>query len=390
MRIIRVCGSYFPSKKMGGAVTIDYDIDSSLQSKGYDVQVMTTNAGLGSAYKNKSEIFNKIRVFYYSFLGPKNYSLSFKFIYDLYFNIKNKKADIFWFSGSWNLPNVLGCWFCRLFNVKYIITPHGSISPGLIKNKNNILKKILVYLFVKKNFIHAEHIHCTVKNEKDNCLSIFGHSNNYQVIPLGLNFNNFPNVSEHDILSFREKFNVNTGEHWILFLGRLNWIKGIDVLAKALELANREMDIKARILCVGPDDDDYIHKLKNTLSDEEFSQLYFTGYLEGAEMHTAFKVADLFALTSISENFGLSVIEASYYSLPVLLTHGVGVSCFYTDRESGLLSNYDTLEIKKNIVDFFSDPILAESLMYNGKNLTSEFTIEKYMQRVESKLLGVK
>jgi glycosyltransferase involved in cell wall biosynthesis len=64
-------------------------------------------------------------------------------------------------------------------------------------------------------------------------------------------------------------------------------------------------------------------------------KVYFTGMLRGRQRIEAYVDADLFALTSHQENFGITVIEAMASGLPVLISDQVNIHAQITEAGAG-------------------------------------------------------
>ena len=101
----------------------------------------------------------------------------------------------------------------------------------------------------------------------------------------------------------------------ILYLGRLDQKKNIELLLKSLSRLNRSYFLTI----VGSGDEKYITKIlaeaKSTLGQNNFK---FCGALYDSARDDAFYSADIFILPSFSENFGLVIAEALIRGVPVI------------------------------------------------------------------------
>ncbi len=386
MKLLRVTGSYYPAKSMGGAVTADFEIDKNLVSKGNTLDVYTTTAGLSKQFNRTSEI-NGINIYYFPFIGPVNFSISYLFIYKLALCILFRKYDVIIFSGVWNLPNIVGMVLCRLMKTKYVVTLHGSLYPELIERRKSLLKKFLLRCCIRKNLIKASFIHVTVENEKIALHEVVKDRCNVKVIPLGFNFCGFPIVNANDVTVFKSKFNINDDSLIVLFLGRLNWKKGVDILAKSINKVRIETGLNIKLLCVGPEEDGYINLLHDKLlSESEFSNIIFTGYLSGNELYTSYRVANLFALTSHSENFAMTTLEAAHYEVPILISRFVGASCFFENEKSAMITTLDPYVITNSIKQVLLSDELQRLLIENAKLVSESLTLDKCTTDFENEL----
>jgi glycosyltransferase involved in cell wall biosynthesis len=95
------------------------------------------------------------------------------------------------------------------------------------------------------------------------------------------------------------------GRKVILFFGRLNFKKGLDILTRAFgQLARKREDIV--LVIAGPDTEGYGAKVRGWLEDEGVrNRTIFTGMLTGARKNAVLAGATVFVLPSYSENFGI-------------------------------------------------------------------------------------
>jgi glycosyltransferase involved in cell wall biosynthesis len=104
--------------------------------------------------------------------------------------------------------------------------------------------------------------------------------------------------------AFRATHPETQGKHILLFLSRVNFTKGLDLLARALgQIARKRHDV--HLVLAGPDDEGYGVQVRRWLAVEGvLERCTFPGMLLGLEKLAAFRDADLFVLPSYTENFG--------------------------------------------------------------------------------------
>ena len=113
-----------------------------------------------------------------------------------------------------------------------------------------------------------------------------------------------------------------------LYVGRLKRDKGIPELVEAFAM-NLSMHPAARLLLVGPDEDD----LEFLFSKQ--NNILRVGYTNEPERYMA--AADVFVLPSHREGFGSTVIEAAACGLPTVASQIYGLTDAVVDGETGLL-----------------------------------------------------
>ena len=109
----------------------------------------------------------------------------------------------------------------------------------------------------------------------------------------------------------------------ILSFGRISWKKGLDRLIRAIaELPH------ARALIAGNDDEGFADKLRSLVAQSGVGDRvqFLPRQISGADKEALFSAARLFALPSVSENFGNVVAEAMIRALPVVVTERVGAA----------------------------------------------------------------
>ena len=143
------------------------------------------------------------------------------------------------------------------------------------------------------------------------------------VVPLGIDLDEFAAMPEPG--SFRRRHPEIGDKPIILFFGRINFKKGLDILAKAFgAVARRRQDV--HLVIAGPDNEGWGARVRTWLEEEGvLGRTTFTGMLLGPDKLAVLRDASLFVLPSYSENFGLAVIEAMAAGLPVIISDQVNI-----------------------------------------------------------------
>jgi UDP-glucose:(heptosyl)LPS alpha-1,3-glucosyltransferase len=130
------------------------------------------------------------------------------------------------------------------------------------------------------------------------------------------------------------RFGIASGERIILFVSMNFEIKGLDALIKALALLVANHSAPAfRLLVAGKGNVRKYRKLASSLGIE--GRIIFTGVLPGAELPSLYTAADLYAMLSRFDTFGMVILEAMAASLPVLVSDRVGAKDLVRDGING-------------------------------------------------------
>jgi glycosyltransferase involved in cell wall biosynthesis len=111
----------------------------------------------------------------------------------------------------------------------------------------------------------------------------------------------------------------------VLFLARLHPKKGCDLLIEAFARHARA-DPQVHLVMAGPDSSGLLTRLQTQATALGIAnRVTWTGMLQGPLKWGALRAADVFALPSHQENFGIAVVEALAVGLPVLISERVNI-----------------------------------------------------------------
>jgi glycosyltransferase involved in cell wall biosynthesis len=208
----------------------------------------------------------------------------------------------------------------RRIRKPYVITPHGMLDPWSLR-QSKWKKRIYLALRMRANLNGASAIHYTSEIERDLAAPL-GLKPPTIVEPNGVDLAEFENLPPRGV--FRGKHAMLSGDRPIvLFLSRVHPKKGLDLLVPAFAQAAPP---DAILVIVGPDADGYSDQVRAMAKHHGLAdRLLFTGMLRGRDRIEAFIDADLFALPSYQENFGIAVIEALASGCPVLISDQVNI-----------------------------------------------------------------
>ena len=144
---------------------------------------------------------------------------------------------------------------------------------------------------------------------------------------------------------FRRAFPSVGEKRIILFLGRIHEKKGCELLIRAYASMLRDSPDARQwhLVFVGPDTRDAYRRSLDRLISQACPEgsVTWTGLLTGDLKWGAFRAADVFALTSHQENFGIAVAEALACSVPVLLSNQVNIWREIAEDNAGFIENDD-------------------------------------------------
>ena len=155
--------------------------------------------------------------------------------------------------------------------------------------------------------------------------------------------------------TFFEKFGTCNGEVRLLYVGRISREKDLDLLATAYRrLRNEGLPIQLFVVGHGP----YSEALAKSLPEA-----FFTGYLTGTELATAYASADIFVFPSTTDTFGNVILEAQACGVPVIVSDSGGPKELVEDGMNGLITrSRDVEDFARAIRALVTDPALRERM----------------------------
>jgi len=100
--------------------------------------------------------------------------------------------------------------------------------------------------------------------------------------------------------------------------------KGLEYLVRAVAKANTRYDRIALLLAGDGEQRDELIALASELGISD--KVFFTGFVRGKQWRDAYSVSDVFVLSSVSEPFGLTALEAAHHDNALILTKQSGVA----------------------------------------------------------------
>ena len=144
-------------------------------------------------------------------------------------------------------------------------------------------------------------------------------------------------------------------------VGRFTIQKGLSFFMRA---AARALSKNNKLLFVFAGDGEERNSLIELAADLGISEnVVFTGFIRGRKLRDIYTLSDVFVMSSISEPFGLTALEAAHHGNVLILTNQSGVSEIIW---SAMKYNYwDEQKLADEIVAIAENPALKSSLRQN-------------------------
>jgi D-inositol-3-phosphate glycosyltransferase len=182
----------------------------------------------------------------------------------------------------------------------------------------------------------ADRIIVASKHEEHLLTALYGAASaRIAVVPCGVDLDLF---SPMDKGQARRRLGLQQGERTILFVGRIEPLKGIDILIAAA--AHLHEDENLAVLIVGGDESAAV-QIEGLRARAEVlgidHHISFVGAVQHAELPLYYNAADVCVVPSYYESFGLVAVESMACGTPVVASRVGGLTSTVSDGETGYL-----------------------------------------------------
>ena len=180
------------------------------------------------------------------------------------------------------------------------------------------------------------------------------------VIPAGVDLELFRPVAKAEarrVLGLSER-------KVILYVGRVEPLKGLDILLDAVARLDDPADTRLLIVGGASTFDSELKRLRSLTAELGISHMVtFTGAVPQDELPNYYSAADIFVLPSYYESFGLAALEAMACGIPVVASRVGGLKAFIRDGETGYLIPWRCAEPFSQRLDMLlANPALRETM----------------------------
>ncbi len=378
MRVLHIVGFY---PEIGGPYTVVKNLLLKLVEKGVDVKVLSP---LPKNYNKKKIEFIKTLPFPVEYVEeqlPRYIWPSFSLKFFKKINEEAKRYDLFHSAmifDFYNLPLLLQ-------KTPFICSPHGTLMQEAYKMKlfKRVKKDVFIKLVGKRILEKAKFMHLITEEEKRHFLQFFPEfEGKIRVVPNGLILSEFEaDLAKEDLV---KKYPYLKEKKIILFLSRINWKKGLDLLIPAFaKLYSKMKDV--HLIIAGKDDGDgYENKVKEWVKKYNLNDsVTFTGLVTGNDKITLLYGSDIFVLPSYSEGLPTAVLEAMAVGLPIVITDKCGITDEVVNNNTGLIVQTNIESVYEGMKKLLENESLRKTISENGRRLAREYyNIEKVVDKM--------
>jgi D-inositol-3-phosphate glycosyltransferase len=211
------------------------------------------------------------------------------------------------------------------------------------------------------------------------------------VVPPGVDLATFQPIDRSEA---RRKIGYGSGR-LLLFVGRLERLKGVEIAIRALAMLRDRDHDDLRLIVLGEDSRDGDESEKERLKAVASAmgvrdRVDFLGSVAQHELPYFYAAVDACVMPSYSESFGLVALEAQACGCPVVASGVSGLRSVVRDEVSGYLIDGDDPAIyAERIGRLLADTQLAQQMGRRGRLLAQRFSWTRTADRLEALFEGV-
>jgi len=349
----------------GGPSKIALELADALSQQATHVDLVTTNANGNTNLDVPLQTWlptQSYRIQYFPHLGLGDYKISGSLTQWLFRHIKD--YDLVHTIAVFSYPIAVTHWLCQRHNIPYIMNPQGMLEPWALGYK--AWKKRLFYILSEKEALqNASALHMLSSSEAQR-IEPLQLKTPIVIVPNGLHCQDYETLPAPD--HFYRQFPETQGKTLLLFLGRIDPKKGLDLLASAFASVH-QLFPKTHLIVAGQDNIGFLPTAKNYFAQANYPDaVTFTGMLTGKLKYSALAAVNLYVAPSYSEGFSMSVLEAMASGLPCVITTG----CNFPEAahaNAAKVVNIQADAIAQALIECLSDPLAAKSMGDRARQL---------------------
>jgi glycogen(starch) synthase len=374
---MRVCFISFeyPPEVMGGLGTYAGELVKGLIGKGIDV--LTIARGNRNTCGNGVFRVYAPKILYWQRLFFINQALS------LFRRLnKTSRFDLVHLNGAYpitrglKLPTVITFHSCNSTQITASLRAINSINAKEIHSL--LLKNPVGGIFDIFSAHLSDEIICPCRTIAEEIQASCGvNKEKTHVVPNGLDLESIDNIKVADF-SLLEKYGIENRD-FILYVGRLTYIKGLEYLIKAFKAIQKEFkNLKLVIMGSGPQE----LYLKNLASD--VPGVFFIGHVRSPEIKKLFYTRSLAVIVpSVHETLPTVVLEAMAYGRPVIATAvGGNVSMIKNGKNGYLVEPKNPEDLARSIETLLDHSDIRKKMGECGRKIVeTEFSLDKMVAK---------
>lgn len=379
MKIALTCPASLPATQFGGILFLCLDIAKELSSIGHDVTIYTTDLDFANNAKTFNKKLPRYEVLDKFKIKRSHVFFSLKLFYvnpEMFFQIRNDKPDIIHSIGIQSFQSIIAAIISKQKKIPLVISDQGGLTTHPTF-KSSITKKILFKIHKPIiQFIINQASKISVGNEYEKKIFLdYCDENKIEIINNGINLQSLKPSS----ISFKKKFSIK--DRYILFVGRFDKIKGIDILLQAIHLIKDTKEMTNTKLVIMGVDFGFESTMFSMISKLQINDVVIVIKKPLREdVIAAYQECEFLVLPSRWELSPLTPLEGFAFKKTVISTNAYGIPHTIENGKTGVLVESENYKILADaIIELLGNEAKRQQLGLAGYVLVTEKCNSKIM-----------
>jgi 1,2-diacylglycerol 3-alpha-glucosyltransferase len=186
----------------------------------------------------------------------------------------------------------------------------------------------------------------------------------------------------NDGLYLRQRFAIPDNKPVLLYVGRLDKEKRIDVILRSLPGILRAISVHLVLAGIGKEK----QQLEETTRELGIQEaVTFTGFVPDEDLQNLYRIADLFVIAGIAELQSIVTMEAMASGLPVVAVNAMALPELVHDGENGhLFSDGDSEMLAEKVISILSNQDMRAQMSKKSLDIIKNHDINKVVERYEA------
>lgn len=355
----------------GGSGVVATELGKALALKGHEIHFISYSQPFRLDFFSENIFYHEVNISDYPLFDYKPYELALTGkLVDV---VKYEKLDLL--HVHYAIPHASAAYMAKQIlasegiHIPYITTLHGTDIT--LVGKDSSFGPVITFSINESDAVTA-----VSANLKDDTYRLFPVTKEIDVV------HNFIDITHYEHITdpcFRPFYALDN-EHIITHVSNFRKVKRVEDVVRVFAKVRQSMPAKLLLVGDGPERN-HVESLCRELG--LWSDVRFLGKLKTVEKVLA--VSDLFLLTSESESFGLSALEAMASKVPVISTNTGGLPEVNINGVTGFTSNVgDIDDMAANALKILTDPITHSQFKENAYKKALEFDINNILPQYEA------
>ncbi len=380
MKIALVCPASLPATQFGGIMFLCVDIARELVKNGHEAIIFTTDLDFANNANTFNKKLSRTESIHGFTINRTHVWFSYQLFYvnlGMYFVMKKEKYDIIHTIGVRSFQSFIAALISKKNKIPLIISDQGGLTTHPDLKKNSLIKKIMYKIQSPMiNFIvnQAEKIIVPNEYEKE-IFSQYAANTKIAVVKNGISLDEIYQSN----VDFRKKYEIN--EDYVLFIGRFNKVKGIDILLQAWNLIKNNDEIQNKKLVIMGVDFGFETEMQKMIDTLEIKNSVIVIKKPPREdVLAAYSACQFLALPSRWELSPLTPLEGFAFKKTTISTTAHGIPHTLKDGENAILVEPGNhIQLAEAILELLKNKKKRDDYGNAGYNLVQQVCNSKSM-----------